>query len=116
MPHHAADAPGTDDASDDQTEQPVIVSRIDEKDEHDIRLQQIIDPLARSSEGRPHGDVVGELADRIEAAGLPAMPQPWLDAVAAAAISGNAYVVSRTSAVLSDVPQPENRPRQEEIT
>ncbi|TQM64196.1 hypothetical protein [Humibacillus xanthopallidus] len=112
-----ADAPATADASADETvEKPVVVSRIDDKDEHDIRVQQIIDELARTSEGRPHADVVAELVDRIAGAGLQAMPRPWLDAVAASAICGNAYVVSRTSAALSDVPQPETRARQEEIT
>jgi hypothetical protein len=109
-PDHAVDAAPTDDP------EPVIVSRIDEKDRHDIRLQQIIDHLARESEGRPHADVVSALVDRIDSAGLEVMPQPWLDAVAAAAIEGNAYVVSRTSAALSDVPEPETTARQHNVT
>ena len=104
------------DAAADGAQEPLVVSKIDEKDRHDIRLQQIIDHLARDAEGRSHADVVSELDDRIAAADLAAMPQPWLDAVAAAAINGNAYVVSRTSAVLSDVPEPETRTRQEGIT
>jgi hypothetical protein len=104
------------DAAADGAQEPLVVSKIDEKDRHDIRLQQIIDHLARDAEGRSHADVVSELVDRIAAADLAAMPQPWLDAVAAAAINGNAYVVSRTSAVLSDVPEPETRTRQEGIT
>ncbi|HET7801105.1 MAG TPA: hypothetical protein VFL38_11825 [Humibacillus xanthopallidus] len=116
MPHDAAHARETAHGTGDDGAEPVVLSRIDEKDEHDIRLQQVIDAMAHSSEGRPHDDVVSELAERIAGAGLPAMPQPWLDAVAASAISGNAYVVSRTSAALSDVPQPETRARQEEIT
>ena len=104
------------DASADGAQEPVVVSKIDEKDRHDIRLQQIIDQLARDAEGRSHPDVVSELADRIAGADLAAMPQPWLDAVAAAAINGNAYVVSRTSAVLSHVPEPETRARREDIS
>lgn len=104
------------DAAADGAQEPVVVSEIDEKDRHDIRLQQIIDQLARDAEGRSHADVVSELVDRIAAADLAALPQPWLDAVAAAAINGNAYVVSRTSAVLADVPEPETRARQEDIT
>lgn len=94
----------------------VIVSKIDDKDRHDIRLQQIIDDLARAAPGRSHPEVASELAERIAAANLPPMPQPWLDAVAAAAISGNAYVVSPTSAALSDVPRPATRTPDEEIT
>jgi len=113
----AADAPDTAHASTGEpADEPVVVSRIDAKDAHDLLLQRIIDGLARTCEGRPHADVASELADRIAGAGLPAMPQTWLDAVAAAAISGNAYVVSRTSAALSDVPQPETRARQEGVT
>lgn len=80
---------------------------VDDKDRHDILVQQIIDNLARTSSGRPHADVAAELADRIAAERLPARPQPWIDAVAAEAIVGNAYVVSATTATVSDVPQPD---------
>ena len=100
----------------DAAAQTVIVSKIDDKDRHDIQLQRIIDDLARRAEGRPHPAVTAELAERITEANLPPMPQPWLDAVAAAAICGNAYVVSPTSAALSDVPPPETKTPEEDIT
>lgn len=95
--------PPDGESSEDQVE----VSKIDDADRHDILVQQIIDDLARTSRGRPHPDVAAELADRIAAEQLPARPQPWLDAVAAEAITGNAYVVSATTATVSDVPQPD---------
>lgn len=85
---------------------PVEVSPIDEKDRHDLELQQIIDDLARVSRGRPHERVVAELAEKIDEQNLPAKPQPWLDAVAAEVVTGNAYVVTATTARVSDVPQP----------
>lgn len=88
------------------SESSVDVSKIDANDRHDILVQQIIDDLARTSRGRPHPEVVADLASKIETEGLPARPQPWLDAVAAEAISGDAYVVSATTATVSDVPQP----------
>lgn len=82
------------------------LSPIDEKDRHDILTQQIIDDLARSSRDRQHEQVVDELAIRLSEENLPAKPRPWLDAVAAEAITGNAYVVTATTARASDVPQP----------
>ncbi|MEO6999122.1 MAG: hypothetical protein ABI112_13655 [Terracoccus sp.] len=89
------------------SEDRVEVSKIDDKDRHDILVQQIIDDLVRTSGDRPHPEVAAELADRIAAENLPARPQPWLDAVAAEVIAGNAYVVSATTATVSDVPQPD---------
>lgn len=88
------------------SEDSVDVSKIDAKDRHDILVQQIIDDLARTSQGRPHAEVAADLARRIADEGLSARPQPWLDTVAAEAISGDAYVVSATTATVSDVPQP----------
>lgn len=93
-----------------------MVSQIGEKDRHDILIQQIIDDLARRSRGRhPHEDVVAELAELIAAENLPAKPRPWLDAVAASAISRNAYVVSATTLVASDVPEPSTNRSDETI-
>lgn len=85
---------------------PEVVSRIDAKNRHDILLQQIIDDLVGRSLGRPHAQVAAELAERMTAEDLPPRPQPWLDSVAAEAITGNAYVLSATTAVVSDVPEP----------
>lgn len=85
---------------------PKVVSQIDEKDQHDILLQQIINDLAGTSLGLSHPEVAAELADRMVAEHLAPRPQPWLDAVANEAINGNAYVVSATTAVVSDVPEP----------
>lgn len=82
------------------------VSQLDRKDRADILLQQIIDEVARLSKGRLHEHVVSELATTIAEQELPGRPRPWLDAVAASAIDGHAYVVSATTAQVSDVPPP----------
>lgn len=89
-----------------QPQQPQHGAPIDAKDRHGILTQQIIDDLARTSRGRQHQQVVGELTARIAEQNLPEMPQPWLEAVAAAAIMGNAYVVTATTGRVSDVPEP----------
>lgn len=81
-------------------------SKVDEKDRHDILTQQIIDDLARSSRGRQHPQVVAELAIRLAEEDLPAKPRPSLDAGAAEAITGNAYVVTALTALVCDVPPP----------
>ncbi len=94
----------------------IRVSVVDAKDERDLRLQQVIDDLAGRSEGRAHEDVTAELVETIAAADLPPMPQPWVDAVGAAAICGNAYVVSPTAAALTDVPDPETRRPEHDVT
>ncbi len=98
------------------SEDRVEVSKIDDEDRHDILVQQIIDDLARTSSDRSHPDVAAELADRIAAEGLPAKPQPWLDSVAAEAITGNAYVVSATTAKVTDVPPPTTNRSDKTIT
>ncbi len=90
-----------------QQQRSVDVSPIDDKDRHDILTQQIIDDLARSSRGRQHEQVVAELAIRLAEENLPAKPGPWLDAVAAEAVTGNAYVVTALTALVCDVPQPD---------
>ncbi|MEP7332299.1 MAG: hypothetical protein ABI692_09445 [Terracoccus sp.] len=89
-----------------QPQSSVDVSPIDEKDRHDILTQRIIDDLAQSSRGRQHELVVAELAERIAEQNLPVKPRPWLNAVAAAAIMGNAYVVTALTALVCDVPPP----------
>ncbi|MCU1536052.1 MAG: hypothetical protein JWP82_403 [Humibacillus sp.] len=94
----------------------VQVSAVDAKDRRDLQLQRIIDDLARRSEGREHQEVTADLVERIADAELPPMPQPWVDAVGAAAICGNAYVVSSTAAALSDVPAPQTRRPAEDLT
>lgn len=118
MSEHDTDT-GGDKAEDTESKdnaEVIRISMIDDKDRHDIRLQQIIDDLARRSDGRAHEDVTAELTEQIAAADLPPMPQPWIDAVGAAAISGNAYVVSSTSAALSDVPPPETKRPEKDVT
>ena len=102
--------------TDAQQQSSVEVSPIDEKDRHDILTQQIIDDLARSSRGRQHEQVVAELAERIAEQNLPTKPAPWLDAVAAEAITGNAYVVTALTALVCDVPKPDIDRSGESIT
>lgn len=85
---------------------PVDVSPIDDTDRDDVLVQLIIDNLVKSSRGRPHAQVVSELAERIAEQNLPARPQPWLDAVADEAINGNAYVVNATTALAYRVREP----------
>lgn len=97
----------TNDSKTDAQQRSVDVSPIDEKDRHDILTQQIIDDLARRSRGRQHEQVVAELVDRIADQNLPAKPRPWLDAVAAEAVTGNAYVVTALTALVCDVPKPD---------
>lgn len=92
--------------SNQQPQHAVDVSPIDATDRDDILVQQIIDNLVKSSLGRPRSQVAVELAEAIAEQNLLAKPQSWLDAVAAAAISGNAYVVTATTARVCDVPQP----------
>ncbi|MCU1536053.1 MAG: hypothetical protein JWP82_404 [Humibacillus sp.] len=94
----------------------IRVSLVDAKDRNDLRLQRIIDDLARRSEGQQHADVTAELVERIAEAQLPPMPQPWVDAVGAAAICGNPYVVSPTAAALTDVPDPETPRPEHDVT
>ncbi len=92
--------------SNQQPQHPVDVFPIDEKDRHDILIQQIIDDLAQRSRGRQHEQVVAELAERMAEQNLPTKPQPWLDVVAGEAIMGNAYVVTTLTALVCDVPPP----------
>ncbi len=99
-----------------QPQRPVDVSPIDEKDRHDILIQQIIDDLAQSSRGHQHEQVVAELASRIAEQNLPTKPRPWLNAVAAAALMGNAYVVTPVTAQVCDVPPPSTDRSGESIT
>lgn len=96
-----------DPTTDAQQEPPVEASPVDANDRHDVLTQQIIDDLARSSRGRQHAEVVAELAESLAERGLPAKPGPWLDAVAAEAITGNAYVVTALTARVCDVPKPD---------
>ncbi len=97
----------TDAQQQQQQQRSVDVSPVDAKDRHDILTQQIIDDLASSSRGRQHKDVVAELAESLAEHDLPAKPGPWLDAVAAEAITGNAYVVTALTEMVCDVPKPD---------
>jgi hypothetical protein len=73
--------------------------------ERDVRLQSIINDLLRAGE-RDHGEVVRRLTEAIAGNDLPAMPEPWVDAVAAEISQGNPYVVSAHAAQATDVPPP----------
>ncbi len=95
---------------------PVEVSQLDAKERADIRLQEMIDDLARSSRGPRPTDVVAQLVETIADAHLQAKPQPWLAAVAAEAINGNAYVLTAATALLGDVPQPTTHCPEKSIT
>lgn len=92
--------------SDQPPQEQVDPSPISEKDRHDKLVQQIIDDLARTSRGRPASHVVRELAKRMADQHLPAEPETWLNAVADAAIMGNAYVMTATTLRAGDVPPP----------
>lgn len=81
------------------------MSEIDDHDRHDILLQQIIDDLARRCHGRPYQQVAADLVKTIAAQRLSPKPDPWVNAAAAAAVEGNAYVVSSTTAAVVDMPQ-----------
>ncbi len=85
------------------------MSDLDVKNAHDIALQQIIDDLTRDHLGQEHERVVLELAEKIAEHQLAPKPRPWLDAVADSVISGNAYVVTQTTAEICDVPPPSSR-------
>jgi hypothetical protein len=73
--------------------------------ERDVRLQSIINDLLREGE-RDHGELVRRLTEAIEGNGLAAMPEPWVDAVAAEISQGNPYIVSAHAAQVTDVPPP----------
>jgi hypothetical protein len=73
--------------------------------ERDERLQTIINDLARRGL-RNHSEALRALVDAITAAGLPPMPDPWVEAVADELAQGNPYVVSAHAARVTDVPAP----------
>ena len=72
----------------------------------DAALQRVIDELV--VDGPQHS--VMDLADRLVATlrqrGMPSMPKPWIQAVAASAAAGNPYVVSRVTAQTEEIPPP----------
>lgn len=79
--------------------------------ELDVRLQRIIDDLVRTAAGAGPLALAERLGAAIGAAGLPAMPANWIDAVADSAAAGNPYVVSPETTRYEPVPPPAtNRP------
>lgn len=85
------------------------VVEMDDENQLDEVLQQIIDELAGSSQGRPHKQVAADLRQAIRARDLEDMPEPWIDSVTTEAANGNAYVVSATTARTSHVPSPSTK-------
>lgn len=60
----------------------------------DAALQRVIDELVVDGPQRSVGDLADRLVATLRQRGMPAMPKPWIQAVAAAAADGNPYVVS----------------------
>ncbi|MEO7058414.1 MAG: hypothetical protein ABI083_01710 [Lapillicoccus sp.] len=85
---------------------PISERKFSPKERHNILLQEMIDDLARTSRGLPASHVVRELAQRIADQHMPAEPETWLNAVADAAVIGNAYVMTATTLRACDVPPP----------
>lgn len=69
-------------------------------------LQGIIDAMTRDPSGWRADAAARELERRIADYGLPAMPAPWLQAVASGIARGEPYVVSARTAEQMDVPAP----------
>ncbi len=69
-------------------------------------LQRIIDVMTRDSREWDAEAAARELKRRISDYGLPAMPDPWLEAVASGIVRGEAYVMSSRTLEEMDVPAP----------
>ena len=69
-------------------------------------LQRIIDVMTRDPREWDVEAASRELRRRISDYGLPAMPDPWLDAVASGIVRGDAYVMSSRTLEEMDVPAP----------
>ena len=69
-------------------------------------LQRIIDAMTRNPRGWDAEPAARELERRIADYGLPAMPAPWLEAVATGIERGEPYVVSTRTLEEMDVPAP----------
>ncbi|MGB8385001.1 MAG: hypothetical protein WCG47_27815 [Dermatophilaceae bacterium] len=73
----------------------------------DAALQRVIDELVVDGPQRSVGDLADRLVATLRQRGMPAMPKPWIQAVAASAADGNPYVVSRVTAQTEEVPSPQ---------
>lgn len=76
-----------------------------ERREH--ALQEIIDALVEDSRHRSVADAAGDLERHIADRGLPAMPPPWVRAVAEGVVRGEAYVISADTLRHMDIPAPQ---------
>ncbi len=69
-------------------------------------LQEIIDALVEEPRHRSVAEAATDLERRIADRGLPAMPPPWVQAVAEGVVRGDAYVVSADTLRHMDIPAP----------
>jgi hypothetical protein len=79
------------------------------REHRDHLLQKISDSMTRESRAWTSEDAAVVLKRRIEHAGLLPMPEPWVGAVAAGVVRGEAYVVSPRTKEEMDVPAPRTR-------
>ncbi len=77
-----------------------------DRERRDHVLQLIIDQMTRESREWGADAAAVELERRIADHGLPAMPAPWIQAVATGVVRGEAYVVSPRTLEDMDVPPP----------
>lgn len=69
-------------------------------------LQRLIDDLARDSPGRPIAATRVELQKRLDAAGIRAPSESWLDAVSREAVHGRGYVLGTTGSPVDSADNP----------
>lgn len=69
-------------------------------------LQRIIDAMVRNPRGWDAELAARELERRIADHGLPAMPPPWVEAVATGIVRGEPYIISARTVEEVDVPAP----------
>lgn len=82
--------------------------RLRHRRERDVKLQQVIDELAREHGGSGEDRIRRRLEEEVAARDLPDLPGPLLDAVAQTLSAGNPYVVSSFSEDVADVPRPQD--------
>lgn len=80
--------------------------RLEQRRAHDLAVQEVVDRLAEAGPYADAGPVTERLERELAQIGVEGMPQPWVDAVVAALMDGNAYVVSSFTADRADVPAP----------
>lgn len=80
-----------------------------ERERRDRALQEIIDVLVRDRRRRTVDEAADDLERHIAESGLPAMPVPWVRAVAEGVANGEAYVVSADTYRHMAIPAPTTR-------